>query len=658
MKKIKELLFLLFGLLLLPFWGASQTHLVNKGGHVVSGDAFLVLKNSHLTNNGTISHTKGTVKLSGDAVDANSTIGGNSTSTFYQLEVHKTANNVLLAKSITVSSTLALNGGHLDIQNADLTAQTITGAMASRYIKTSGSGQLLKQVSNSEVTFPIGNSSFNPAKISNTGAIDLIGLKVEDQVLRMATTGAAITTASVDRTWHLTESTAGGSNLNINLQWNAAEELTDFDRSQATFAAFETGQWADKNSGAASGTNPYAFTGTGITVAGAFTVGNLVCESTPTATLSFVPPTAGAITGIAALCLGSNTSLTAHPSGGTGSYSTVFSSSNTGVAGINSSNGLVNTLTSGATNISYLVTDAKGCKTTSADFALEVASLSVGGTIAGAATVCSGANLANLTLGAQTGQVINWQSSEEADFGSITDITSTNTTLSPQDLTATTYYRAVVQSGACAAVLSDISTITVDNTDANNDNIPDCQGDCTADVSVMGVFGSPIATGVYQAGVTIESGGYIESGSEVEFKAGQSITLVDGFHAQAGSNFIAKIETCMVSLIENEEIIAQSRISLPTALSEQPLSLKVFPNPMKYQAQVYFRLPLASKVSVQLFDQSGRLIQQVLQAQKRTAGDYYVRFNSDQLYGGLFYVVLQSDTERLVQKLVVLGEGL
>jgi hypothetical protein len=67
-------------------------------------------------------------------------------------------------------------------------------------------------------------------------------------------------------------------------------------------------------------------------------------------------------------------------------------------------------------------------------------------------------------LGGHTGSVTKWQYSTAADFSGPVDIASTSTTLTSilmGNLTQNRYYRAVVQSGVCAAVNSSALTITV-----------------------------------------------------------------------------------------------------------------------------------------------------------------------------------------------------
>ena len=92
---------------------------------------------------------------------------------------------------------------------------------------------------------------------------------------------------------------------------------------------------------------------------------------------------------------------------------------------------------------------------------LVVNPVSVGGTIAGGATVCFGTNSTELTLSGHTGSVTRWESSLDNFATSGTPIANTTETLTATNLAATTSYRAVVTSGACAAANSATATVTV-----------------------------------------------------------------------------------------------------------------------------------------------------------------------------------------------------
>ena len=93
-----------------------------------------------------------------------------------------------------------------------------------------------------------------------------------------------------------------------------------------------------------------------------------------------------------------------------------------------------------------------------------VSPASVGGTIAGSATVCTGTNSTVLTLSGNTGAITRWESSLDNFATAGTSIANTTITLTATNLTATTYYRAVITSGSCAAVNSASATVTLSNT--------------------------------------------------------------------------------------------------------------------------------------------------------------------------------------------------
>ncbi|AHM62162.1 hypothetical protein D770_19555 [Flammeovirgaceae bacterium 311] len=85
---------------------------------------------------------------------------------------------------------------------------------------------------------------------------------------------------------------------------------------------------------------------------------------------------------------------------------------------------------------------------------------SAAGVVSGTATVCWGENSGNLQLESKLGAVIRWERSAD-NFTTITPIASTENTISYQNLTTTTAYRAVVQNGSCPPVFSQPATITV-----------------------------------------------------------------------------------------------------------------------------------------------------------------------------------------------------
>jgi hypothetical protein len=92
---------------------------------------------------------------------------------------------------------------------------------------------------------------------------------------------------------------------------------------------------------------------------------------------------------------------------------------------------------------------------------ITVSSVSVGGTVSGGGSVCSGSTSGLLTLSGQTGSVVKWQYAV-APFSIWIDILSaTNSTYTSGVLTQDTRFRAVVQIGACSQAMSSETTVTV-----------------------------------------------------------------------------------------------------------------------------------------------------------------------------------------------------
>lgn len=103
-----------------------------------------------------------------------------------------------------------------------------------------------------------------------------------------------------------------------------------------------------------------------------------------------------------------------------------------------------------------------------------------GGTLAGSTTVCYGTNSTTLTLSGFSNTIQKWQSSTVADFSSgVTDIANTTTSLTVNNLTATTYYRVVVVNNNACTAYSTVATITVNpmlTASITGNNSPICVG--------------------------------------------------------------------------------------------------------------------------------------------------------------------------------------
>ncbi|PCH75816.1 MAG: hypothetical protein COB98_08045 [Flavobacteriaceae bacterium] len=112
---------------------------------------------------------------------------------------------------------------------------------------------------------------------------------------------------------------------------------------------------------------------------------------------------------------------------------------------------------SGSYPFSIPLTGVTGAKTGT----ITVSENSIGGTIYGTSTVCTGINGTNLSLSGHFGDIIRWESSTDG-FANTTTIASTSTQHNANDLTVTTEYRVIIKNGGCNEVSSSIVKVTVD----------------------------------------------------------------------------------------------------------------------------------------------------------------------------------------------------
>jgi hypothetical protein len=219
-------------------------------------------------------------------------------------------------------------------------------------------------------------------------------------------------------------------------------------------------------------------------------------DTTPVAFTVTISPAsvAGTISGGATVCSGTN-SGTLTLAGNTGTVTKWQSSINGGT----SYSDIVNTTTSQAyTNLTQttqyraIVQSGACAADTAAPVIITVSPVSVAGTISGAATVCSGSNSGTLTLSGNTGTVTKWQSSINGGT-SYSDIVNTTTSQAYTNLTQTTQYRAIVQSGACAAdttapVIITVSPVSVAGTISGAATV--CSGSNSGTLTLAGSTGT------------------------------------------------------------------------------------------------------------------------------------------------------------------------
>lgn len=213
---------------------------------------------------------------------------------------------------------------------------------------------------------------------------------------------------------------------------------------------------------ASSGFNGYLFK---CEISNTCTAATLSTAAKLSVNTCITPSAGGTVTASATVCSGTNSTLLTLGNQ-TGTILKWQSSTDNFGSVVNDINNTLTTYTASnlTTSTSYrAVVQSGGCAGAFSNYAtISVSAPTVAGAISGDASKCAGVNATTFTLNGSTGTVLKWQSATAADFsGTVTDISNTTTAYTATNLAATTYYRAVVQSGVCAAANSTPATVTI-----------------------------------------------------------------------------------------------------------------------------------------------------------------------------------------------------
>ncbi len=436
-------------------YAASLNNLTITGtaGLALTASSLLPLSGNWL-NNGTFSPANGsTITLNGSSAQS---MGGTGTNTFSNLTLNNTA-GVTLGSNITTNGTLDFLNGILTTGTYSATigvSGSITNAGDSKYINGK-----LAQTFNAvgSKSFPIGKGgSYRPLTFQYSGLTGTSVVTAEQ--FESGLTGTLPSNASLltsGRYWSLSES--GGS---------APQYFVSLDATG--YSPTGTVVILKKSSGGVieskTTTTPNYTSSALLSDFGDFALGEILCSN---------PIGGGTITGNQTICSGTTVGSLGSGSlpigyGGTLENKWQFSttSSSAGFSDIASSNSASYAPGALSTTTWYKRLSRVDCKAdwtgaaVSNVIQVSIDPVTVGGSIAGSGSVCSGSNSTTLSLSGQTGSVVKWQKSTDG-WTTTTDVANTTTTLETTNLSVATNYHAIVQSGICPLAISAEARITI-----------------------------------------------------------------------------------------------------------------------------------------------------------------------------------------------------
>lgn len=156
--------------------------------------------------------------------------------------------------------------------------------------------------------------------------------------------------------------------------------------------------------------------------------------------------------------------------------------------------------------------------------------------------------------------------------------------------------------------------------------------------------------------------------ANVRMFAGESISLKPGFHAQAGSHFLAKIvpgggcnqladlksDNYPVGPRPTESLLVRDE-QPKSKLVEQPnLSLELSPNPVSDQLRVQYQVLEAAEISIWLTNPLGEIVAMPLRKQRQAPGNQTLDFAVGELAEGIYWcLVLYPNGEKVQKPFVV-----
>jgi len=150
----------------------------------------------------------------------------------------------------------------------------------------------------------------------------------------------------------------------------------------------------------------------------------------------------------------------------------------------------------------------------------------------------------------------------------------------------------------------------------------------------------------FEASESIFSMATVNIGADVTFDAGNFILIEDGFFADNGAVFLAKIDGCD----NNPEVFIDEK----THESDAKVVFNNYPNPFTGQTTIEFTLTKDALVTLLVFDSLGRKIATLLETAPTKMGTHQVTFNGADYSSGVYYYTIQAGDFFGTQKMTLI----
>ncbi|WP_294820292.1 T9SS sorting signal type C domain-containing protein [uncultured Flavobacterium sp.] len=542
------------------YTGTNQTVVTPNGSQsayhnlVISGTGAIFPAslniNGDLITNAVVDFSGKTISITGQDTETQ-VIGGTVSPVFSNLVINNNAGLTQLAADATVSGTLTLTSGVLNIGSNNLTlgANPIAGSFSTTaMIAAEGTGVVRRPyTATGSYFFPIGemtsNTSYSPITVNITSASSFTNAYVAVNLRDAVHPNNYSTGSYMTRYWNVTQTGIANAIATVTANYIPGDAVGG----ESTLVAAQLNGAFDVN------TNPWIkytpLSGSTLTAANAvLTSGQLsVFTGIKASNITVL------IIGEGSFCEGDAVTLTSEVSGGDTPYTYSWS------GGLGSgATATPPTATAGTTTYTLTVRDANGI--VSSDTAdVVVSTPPVAGVLTGNQEVCANTTPADITLTGYTGNIVRWERSINTGFTNPVFISSTSATLTGlqigNNFNSTRYVRAVIQNGSCPVVYSNyveikISSTTWDGTWSNG----------TPTATTAAIFNADFIATDDMAACTV----VVNAGADVMIPSGFNIT-VDGSVTVNGGTFTVENNANLIQVrdVNNSGAISVIKNSAP-----------------------------------------------------------------------------------------------
>lgn len=143
----------------------------------------------------------------------------------------------------------------------------------------------------------------------------------------------------------------------------------------------------------------------------------------------------------------------------------------------------------------------------------------------------------------------------------------------------------------------------------------------------------------------------IGSAAEAELKAGQSIQLQSGFQSAIGTTFRAYIAAVSNNSPTTDLLLREVATTVPSEAIK--IDLNNYPNPFQQQTTIEYTLPQSSKVSLRVYNLTGKLQTILLEDKVMEAGFHTMVFDAKDLASGVYLCQLTVANQQMTKKMII-----